>query len=271
MRPGQLVSITTILATTFLMLGTGRCMAGQILAVHQGDTDPTTEGFTARPVVGTSSVGPLANDLGLPAWQIAGASRSSQFEYRAPGLTSSQKADIASQGFTMTIVARVLQNGLAPPYQSSDPVTIGGATVNYAGVRWEVDLGINSNGDTVVVLPNTLFAQGPGGSVQSFGPSYTLTGSGSTYHTYELHYDPATNQADLSVDGVVEISNYTGETRFYYESALAWAAHSGGAENFNLVESQIGVPEPAAVTLLLFGLVGALFQVARCRRSVSSP
>jgi hypothetical protein len=126
----------------------------------------------------------LTNDQGLPAWSIAGSGQSSQFVYVAPGLTASQKSDIASQGFTLTLVARVLQNGLAPAYTISDPATIAGASVNYAGVRWEIDLGLNSQGDTVVVLPNTIANNGPGDSIRSVGASYTLTGSGSTYHTY---------------------------------------------------------------------------------------
>ncbi len=193
MRHKRHLAISITAAMILLTIGLESARAGQILAVHQRDTDPTTEGFTPMQFVGSSSVGPMANDLGLPAWQITGLSQSSQFAYVAPGLSASEQSDIASQGFTMTIVARVLQNGLAPAYGSPDFVTIGGATVNYAGVRWEVDLGFNSHGDTVVVLPTTVDAGGPGGSIRSFGQSYTLMGSGSTYHTYELEYNPSTH------------------------------------------------------------------------------
>lgn len=197
------------------------------LYTHSGSTDPTTEGFTGQEFVGpASTTGPLTNDQGLPAWFIAGTAQSSQYAYVAPSLTASQQADIASQGFTLTLVARVLPNGLAPPYTTSAPVTMGDAFVGYAGVRWEIDLGLNSNGDTVVALPNTL-SGGPGGSVESNGASYTLTGSGRTYHEYQLFYNPTTKVADLSVDGVTRITGYTGETSYFFDFALSFSAFSG--------------------------------------------
>jgi hypothetical protein len=235
--------------------------------MHAGSTDPTTEGFTVATFGGSSTSGPLTNDQGLPAWFVAGASQSSQYAYVAPGLTASEQTEIASQGFTLTLVARVLQNGLAPPYTTSDPAIIGGAYVFYAGVRWEIELGLNSQGDTVAALPNTV-SSGPGGSVESNGASYTLTGSGSPYHTYQLFYDPSTKVADLSVDGVVRLTDYTGNTSFPRDSALVWGAWSGGQGNFNLVQVQTGlasVPEPTSLTLLITGF-GVAIGYARSRR-----
>jgi hypothetical protein len=142
-----------------------------------------------------------------------------------------------------------------PPYTTSDPATIGNAFVSYASVRWEIDLGLNSQGDTVVVLPNTIDNNGPGNSIRSFGASYTLTGSGSTYHTYQLFYDPTTKVADLSVDGVTRLTGYTGNTSFLFFSALAFGAFSGGQANFDFVQVQTGelssVPEPSSLTTML--------------------
>ena len=111
-----------VVATLALLLVEAKPSDAGTLYMHSGSTDPTTEGFTGQEVVGpASTTGPLTNDQGLPAWFIAGSGQSSQFAYVAPGLTASQQADIASQGFTLTLVARVLQNGLAPPYTTSAP------------------------------------------------------------------------------------------------------------------------------------------------------
>ena len=259
--------LLSILVTTALVVAEARRAEAGIIVSHQGTTNPTTEGFSGVTVVApASTAGPLASDLGLPVWQIKGSGQSSQYVYAAPGLTSSQQSDIASQGFTETLDARVLSNGLAPAYSSSDPVTIGDSLVSYAGVRWEIDLGLNSAGDTVVVLPTSV-STGPGNSVRSFGPSYTLTGSGSTYHTYQLQYNPVTHLANLSVDGTVVLMNYSGNASFYYNTALSFGAYSGGEGNFSSVEVKSGlasVPEPSGFVLMAIGIVG-LIGVARRR------
>jgi hypothetical protein len=253
-----------ILPALAMFLGEATPAAADLLAAHQGATDPTTEGFSTVTVGSPSTTGPLTNDLGLPAWSITGSAQDSDFGYAAPGLTASQQAEITTQGFTLTEVARVLQNGLAPAYTTSDPATIGAAYVGYAGVRWEIDLGLNSNGDPVVVLPNTIDDLGPGNSIRSSGASYTLTGSGSTYHTYQLHYDPTSHSADLSVDGSVVLTGYTGNSTFFFDSALVFAAFSGGQGNFNSVQVQSGgelssVPEPSSLAMVLsLGALGLL-------------
>ena len=255
-----------ILVATALVFAEARRAEAGILYSYQGATDPTTEGFAVVTILAPSTVGPLASDLGLPAWRITGSAQSSQYDYEAPGLTSSQQTDIASQGFTETLVARVLQNGLAPAYSSADPATIGGSWVGYAGVRWSIILGLNSNGDTVVVLSTTADNGGPGESIRSFGPSYTLTGSGSTYHTYQLEYNPVTHLADLSVDGTVVLTNYSGDTSFYGNSALTFGAASGGQANFNSVVVQTGlasVPEPSGFVLTAIGIVGLIGMARR--------
>ena len=42
------------------------------------------------------------------------------------------------------------------------------------------------------------------------GISFVLEGSGGGYHSYELIYDPLAASADLFVDGIEQISDYTG-------------------------------------------------------------
>ena len=257
-------------ATVLVIVETSRAEAG-IIASAEGMTNPTTEGFTTVTFGASSTAGPLSNDLGLPAWSITGSGQSSQFGYGTAALTTAQLSNIASNGFTLTLVERALLNGLAPAYTSSDPATIGGAYVGYAGVRWEIELGLNSNGDTVVVLPTTLDNGGPGESIRSFGPSYTLTGSGSTYNTYQLVYNSTTQLADLFVDGKEVLSNYSGDTSFYTNNALKFSAASGGEGNFNLVQVQTGdavIPEPGSLTLLALGagVIGIVRRGRGCKR-----
>jgi hypothetical protein len=260
------------LATLALLLGAGSAKAGFTIS-HNGATDPAAEGFTIGSSGSSSSAGPLANDLGLPAWRITGSAQDSQFGYLSGALTASQQADVASQGFTLTLVARVVQ-GLAPAYDSTYHITIGAAHLDNGVRRFEIDLGLDSNGDTVAVLPTSIDAAGPGGSIQSPGPSYTLSGSGNGYHTYALHYNPATQLADLFVDGVDRIQGYAGHTSFVSNGGLVWAAFSGGEGHFNLVQLTSGaataVPEAASLTLLGIGAVG-LFGYRWRRRKGPGP
>jgi PEP-CTERM motif len=265
--------IRSALLMTILFLGV-RTSDGGVISVHNGSTDPTTEGFSTGTFGGSSTTGPLTNDLGLPAWSITGLSQSSQLANGTPGLNASQQAAIASDGFTLTLVARALQNGLAPAYTASNPVFIDYALVFYANVRWEINLGLNSHGDTVAVLPNSANIGGPGGSTQSIGANYTLTGSGSTYHTYQLVYDPTTNSADLFVDGAVRLTGYTGSTTYPTNNALNWGAVSGGQGNFNLVQVQTGstvVPEPSGLMLIGLGAAGMLAWARIARRPQRKP
>lgn len=136
---------------------------------------------------------------------------------------------------------------------------VAGANVIYKGLRREIDLGIDSNGDTVVILPNTHDNNGPGGSILEFGSSHVLAGSDSGYNTFQLVYDPATNLANLFVNGIEEIVGYTGDTAFVENWGLFFGAFSGGQGNFNLVELSSGlspsVPEPSGLAILASALV----------------
>jgi hypothetical protein len=250
-----------------MLVVAGRAEA-DIIAQHQGSTVPATEGFSTVTFGAASTVGLLANDQGLPAWFIAGTGQSAQLAYASPALTPAQQTAITNQGFVMTMTARVLQ-GLAPAYDSTNHVVIGGADFTFAGRRFEMDLGLLTNGDTVVVLPTSIDNGGPGQSIRAPGPSLTLAGSGSSYHTYQLSYNPATQLADLFVDGVDRIQNYAGHTSFTNPGlGLIWGAFSGGQGNFNLASLQTGqiaaVPEPSP--LILGGLTALLALGAAWRR-----
>ncbi len=83
-----------------------------------------------------------------------------------------------------------------------------------------------------------------------------------------MFYDPVTQAADLSVDGSTVLTGFTGETSYYYESALSWGAFSGGQGNFHLVQAQTGlvpVPEPTGLTLMATGIGITIFCTWRRR------
>jgi hypothetical protein len=233
-----------------VVAGTVGITKAEFVIAHTGANDPTTEGFTFFSF-GPTVTGPIPNDMGNPAWSIAATTLSSQFTYQS-GLTAQQSNDIDSHGFVLTFEARAVTGLLFDP--------VGGATVAAAGVwtatrRFDVALGLDANGDTAVVLPTSIDIN-IFDVVTTPGPSYTLTGSGSTYHTYQLVYDPITALADLYVDGVLRLQDYGGHTDFLFpDGGLAWSAYSLGQANFSFVELA-SIPEPAA--FLLVGLIALL-------------
>lgn len=189
-----------------------------------------TQYFVGGPI----AVGPVTNDQGHPAWEITDTNTYDQGLYidNRP-LSSSQVAEIASQGFTETLVARVTRNnGNA---SSGVIIAVCSTDVLYqldGGPRFDIDLSINSQGDTVVLLPETT----PGGVIT--GLTDTLTDSG--YHTYQLYYNPATSSANLYIDGHLALSGYTGQTAYEGFTRLYWGTVGIGQGFYSQVELQTG-------------------------------
>ena len=201
---------------------------------YQAPANPTQQGFNVVSCCGPLPQvnEPIADDLGYPAWSIAGLGLSSQYFYISGPLSAEQNADLANEGFSLTLRGRVLQ-GSAPAYDGGSSTVIGLAELNTETRRYSLWFGINSSGNAVVVLPTSHDLLGPGGSVRAFGPSYTLNDAG--YHTYDLAYDPITQSASLYIDGTERISGYTGHSQNPQDLGLILGAFSGGGMNFNLV------------------------------------
>jgi hypothetical protein len=192
--------------------------------------------------------------MGLEAWSVA-AGQTSQVYYLSGSLPPVQIADIASKGFELTLTARILQDS-APTYDATTPYVFAFADYQSSSRRFDIVLGVNSQGETVVVLPDYFVVNGV--TTQAFGANFTVTDS-AEYHTYQLAYYPNTQLADLFVDNTEVIQNYAGNTMYLNNWGLGWGVTNGGQGNFNFVQLSSPVPIPAAIWLFgsgIFGLAG---------------
>jgi hypothetical protein len=174
----------------------------------------------------------LVNDNGWAAWQIANIGSPQQAIYsqkggtgpyypEGSGLTQAHIDDILANGFILSLRARIVQG---PTYdvdgtqQPSAAVAVAG----FSGFRFEIALGSDGLGNTLVVLPSAVNQVGSIFSYEPFGSPLVV--SGTDYHLYQLSYDPVSIEASLFIDGVLQATGYGG------------AGVSGGAvaNNFGL-------------------------------------
>lgn len=232
-----------------------------IIAQHQGNSDPTDEGWSQNPqdiadLTGITAEG-VTNDTdeGFDAWKVADQS-SSELIYYQQDLTPQQEQDANSNGWIMRVRLRVLG--------ASDTVDYG---VTYffddavGGKRWGMTFGTDAEGDPEVIL---LPGSGPG-RVVADRSNNGITGSG--YHLYELAYDAATETASLTIDGgpTATLTGFEGGAVSATTSRVFWggiANSTTGEANYNLVEFEI-VPEPGTLGLSAFS---GLFLLSLSRR-----
>jgi len=233
-----------------IVAGSVETAFGVLVASHSGQADPVTEGWTASagsPPSGIS-VGAITNDggSGFDAWFVDDNSTgggSSFFYSQTP--TAAQLSQASTQGWKLTARLRVTDIDDSPGTGSVFVQYGNGTTV------FDMVFGSDSDGDPIVVLDDGTVS---GGEIQ--GPSFTSEGSGGGYHLYELAFDATENSADLFVDGVERISDFTG-----FSFAVPRVAFGGGSSadtgqgNYNLVQFT-AIPEPSA--FLFGGLVSLL-------------
>lgn len=213
--------------------------SAQIEFQHLGITHPAAEGWEVIGPGPATSAGAVTNDLGfgIDAWNVNDSSsvNGSNLGYRR-NPTDAQVARAGTVGWRLSAYVRVVRPSDAP--DSS-------AIVEYSnGARtFSMDFGSDADGDPRVVL-RTGFA----GAV-TLGPSFTLEGVGSSYHLFDLIYDPVSGAAELFVDGVPRIGDYRGDSANDSSSMKrvvwgAWGSGTQGNINYSRVEWEITTCPP---------------------------
>jgi hypothetical protein len=247
-----------IVAVLVFVLSTPVHAHADLIARHQGEADPTTESFSLWPFNGGISASPVANDMGRSAWSISSLSPGSQQAAYLHDFTAADQTALLSQGFTVSLVARAVSG---PVYASPTFEPIAAAIVGFFNsggpdLRYDLELGLDAQGNTVAILANSIGVNGDG-SFNVPGASAVVSGNG--YHLYQLAFNPISQTADLFIDGVDRIQGYQGhaDNRFrgFYFGSLDL-----GTGNYNLAELDTGiltgvVPEPST---LILGGAGAL-------------
>jgi len=250
------------------------------IVTHSGGTDPLTEGFGFWPYNGAIAASSQP-DGGNQVWQIQNSGNANLQAFYgqaggigpflissgASGLTQAEIDAINANGFTMTLDARIVQG---PTYSPGGTFTIDESVAGFNGNRYDIQLGSDGAGNTLVILPTfTSFNASANFTSTPFGTPLLIAGTG--YHQYQLSYDPVSGSATLYIDGVQRVTGYTGSavaggaTQWNY--GLVFGVANDGTGNFagaSLAAAM--VPEPGSVALLLAGL--ACIGCAAGRRQV---
>ena len=213
-----------------------------VLIKHEGDTDPTTEGWRRVKIHdGTIAEEPVASDPvgGHPAWGIdddgtGGAPVALSYQ-RA--LTGWDLANIESGRWKFTMSLRVVENPGKPDFSICGEVAS-------STTRYLFRFGASEDGNTVVTLGLR-------------GPLVKATVPGQGYHRYEFLFDPGKGQGgelSLRVDGAEEpaIAGYPGEEWPGCSSRLVWGSNesrSAGHGHYHFVEFAMEKPPAAEVEL----------------------
>jgi len=271
--------IGAVLLTTFSLFGQAQAA---VISAHIGNNDPLTENFGLWPFNGGVTTTSLADDNGYASWQIANFGSPQQAVYNqlggtgswqsgGSGLTQQHIDDIQNNGFIMSLQARVIDG---PIYDQQGNQQVG-AVISVAGfssVRFDIGLGSDGLGNTLVVVPDLV--NEVGGSTFSYSPfGSPILVTGNDYHLYQLSYDPTSLTASLFIDGNLQATGYAGSAASGGAQSnnygLAFASLNNATANFALAQLESGqltiIPVPGAIILFISGLValmGFKFKIA---------
>jgi len=230
--------------------------SAQVIAHYVASADPTTEGFGLWPYNGGITTAALPNDQGMAAFQIQNTGPSNEQAYyemlggtgpynaQGSGLTAAQASEISTQGFTLSLEARVVQGPLSG---SAGVFSVNATVAGFNGFRYDIDLGINGSSNTVVVLPTQTAFNGGQFTGTSSVAQLVVTGTG--YHLYQLSYNPGSGAATFYVDGIARENGYAGSSVSSGATAnnygVAFGVANNATGNFANVRLAIGQINPA--------------------------
>lgn len=228
----------------------------EILYQHTGTNNPTTEGWTLLPVSGTTTMGPIV-DSGTQTWSITNSAPGDTGAFSIVP-TPAEVTAAATRGWSLQTTLRV----------TSPSETPGGSMLSLyrdGTTSYQMHFGSDSAGNAIVVLSDN------SGFDSTTGARFTVPG-GSVFNTFELIYSPSAGSADLFVNGVEKLSDYTGFA--LSQTMLSWGdgstrdltglepgTNTSAGNYFENVFSIAPVPEPGTA---LFGF--ACIGVAAFRR-----
>jgi hypothetical protein len=238
-----------------------------IVAVHDGDTDPATEGWTvgvdAWDAGNPPSHGPVTNDMGtgIDAWRLdtltnglGSGSRSDQLGVRYD-LDAAEIAEALTEGWRLTARMKVSEASYGV-WNSGRyvPLKLGFYTqTTVYQVNFHTD-----GGDLVLSIPD------PASKTFDEADSHTLTGGAGDYHWVQIHDADADGQTDVLLNGVEVLSDYPGgpvnltSGIVYFGDGVGWGgAAAEGDAAFAYVEFEV-LPEPATLVVLALGGLAVL-------------
>lgn len=214
----------TVLFIALFFIGSFELFAS-IIVLHQGATDPTSEGFVIAQLPNAlppSSYGPVFDDQGHDAYFIIDNDKGKK-ETNINYLLSEEELSKVEDGWILSTKLRILD---------SNDILDAGVRVEFGNglTRYTLVFGSTENNKPLVAITDR-------GSARPI-ETYTVDDTNGGYHLYEMFFDPKSQKADLYVDNVLAIEGYEGFDSFLPNPWVRFGSDGfqTGSANYNLVK-----------------------------------